>query len=283
MKQKILICSIATACLLAACGDDTTTGPSTNSSGTSQISSSSTTDNQTSSSIGSSVSNKISSSSIAQSSSSKGTYTSSASTKGFPANYNQETGILTDERDGEAYKTAKIGEQIWMAQGLRYLPKDLAEGCDFLWVDETEEPEQLATYGRHYSWLGATRIPCDYMSKTISFGSGDFPLPHQGACPKGWHIPSIDEWKKIAETVDNHINKLLSTEWVSGGYTGTDEYGFNVLKPQNGNDFIEFITLDNSNKKGYTMVFNDWTSMATMETNLPLKDVENIYLRCLMD
>ena len=28
---------------------------------------------------------------------------------------------------------------------------------------------------------------------------------------------------------------------------------------------------------------NDWTSMVTMETNLPLKDVENAYLRCLMN
>ena len=40
---------------------------------------------------------------------------------------------------------------------------------------------------------------------------------------------------------------------------------------------------DHSNKKAYTMVFNDWTSMVTMETNLPLKDVENAYLRCLMN
>lgn len=120
------------------------------------------------------------------------------------------------------------------------------------------------------------------MSKTISFGNGDFPLPHQGVCPNGWHIPSIDEWKKIAETVDNNINKLLSTEWIYGGNAGTDECGFNILKPQNGNNFREFITLDNSNKKAYTMV-NDWTSMVTMETNLPLKDVENAYLRCLMN
>ena len=282
MKKEFFAYCIAAACLLSACGDDSSTSPSTNT-GNSQFSSSSMASVPVSSTKESRDTKEVSSSSVVTSSSSKEVVSSSAAAKGFPTNYNPETGILTDERDGEVYKTAKIGDQIWMGQNLRYLPTDLAKGCNFLWVKETEEPEQLATYGRHYSWLGATRISCDYMSNAISFGSGDFPLPHQGACPKGWHIPSIDEWKKIAETVDNHINKLLSTDWVSGGYTGTDEYGFSVLKPQSGKNFVEFITLDNSNKKGYTMVFNDWTSMATMETNLPLKDVENIYLRCLMD
>lgn len=288
MKSRFFTYCIVAASLLSACGDDSSTSPSTNT-GDANVSSSSVSKEPTSSAKENNESSTNSSSSIEVSSSSaennsnEKSSSSNADVKGSPANYNPETGILTDERDGEVYKTAKIGDQIWMAQSLRYLPTEPAENCDFLWIRESEEPEQLATYGRRYSWEGATRIPCDYMSKTISFGNGDFPLPHQGVCPNGWHIPSIDEWKKIAETVDNNINKLLSTEWIYGGNAGTDEYGFNILKPQNGNNFREFITLDNSNKKAYTMVFNDWTSMVTMETNLPLKDVENAYLRCLMN
>lgn len=203
--------------------------------------------------------------------------------KGLAANYNPETGILTDERDGEVYTTAKIGDQIWMGQNLRYLPTEPAEGCDFTWVDESEEPEQLATYGRHYSWQGATRLPCDCMFKVVSFGSEDYPTPQQGVCPKGWHIPSLDEWKILIESTDLYLFKLLSTDWIKPGYSGTDEYGFNVLKPEDGTH-VEFIVLDNATNKSKNIVFNDISGTTLqMETNLVLKDVEGFYLRCLMD
>jgi uncharacterized protein (TIGR02145 family) len=289
MKKKLFAYCIAAACILSACGDDSSTGPGNNT-GDSQVSSSSTASLPASSAKVSSDSKEVSSSSTVQSSSavtsssSKEVASSSAAAKGFPANYNQETGFLTDERDGEVYKTAKIGDQIWMGQNLRYLPKEPAEGCDFTWVDETEEPEQLAKYGRHYSWQGATRLPCDCLFKVVSFGGDDYPLPQQGVCPKGWHIPSLDEWKKMIEFTDSHLYKLLSKDWVRPGYAGTDEYGFNVLYPQTDNKHVEYITLENTANKNKNMVFNDiGGSTLQMETNNVLKDVEGFYLRCLMD
>lgn len=284
MKTKFFAYGLAFACTLAACGDDSSTSPNTNNTGDTQISSSSVAKAPSSSSNENKESTTESSSSVYQSSSSSQEISSSSVvTKGFPANYNPETGLLTDERDGEVYKTAKVGNKIWMAQGLRYLPTEPSKGCEFTWVDETEDPDSLKTYGRHISWLGATRIPCDYMSKTVTFGNGDFPLPHQGLCPKGWHVPQQDEWKELAESVDSYISKLLSKDWNLGGSTGTDDYGFNVPHPERGKNHIEYIELENSGKKGYTMVFNDYGTMVRMETNLSLKDVENGYLRCLMD
>lgn len=206
-----------------------------------------------------------------------------SSSKGFADNYDPETGILTDERDGEVYKTAKIGNQIWMGENLRYFPPDPVEDCDLRWIDGREKPDSLDTYGRTYSWIEATRISCNFLSETVSFGNENHPLPFKGICPKGWHIPSLDEWKIAIETTDQYLYKLLSTDWVKPGYSGTDEYGFNVLKPANGTH-VEFIMLDNTGSKSPTMVFNDiGGSTLQLETNFALKTVEGHYLRCLMD
>jgi len=283
MKKEIFAYCIAVACFLSACGDDSSTSPNANT-GDSQVSSSSVTSKPESSVSGNSESKNVSSSSTVQSSSSKENFSSSsAAKKGYPANYNPETGILTDERDGEVYKTAKIGDQIWMGQNLRFLPKDFVDGCDLRWIDQRERPDSLDTYGRRYSWIEATRISCDYMSDAISFGNEDYPLPFQGICPKGWHIPSLDEWKIMIESTNQHLYKLLSTDWVKPGYSGTDEYGFNVLKPANGTH-VQFIMLDNTGAKTQTMVFNDiGGSTLQLETVREYKTVENLYLRCLMD
>ena len=283
MKKEIFAYCIAVACFLSACGDDSSTSPNANT-GDSQVSSSSVASKPESSVSGNSESKNVSSSSTVQSSSSKENFSSSsAAKKGYPANYNPETGILTDERDGEVYKTAKIGDQIWMGQNLRFLPKDFVDGCDLRWIDQREKPDSLDTYGRRYSWIEATRISCDYMSDAISFGNEDYPLPFQGICPKGWHIPSLDEWKIMIESTNQHLYKLLSTDWVKPGYSGTDEYGFNVLKPANGTH-VQFIMLDNTGAKTQTMVFNDiGGSTLQLETVREYKTVENLYLRCLMD
>ena len=288
MKKELFAYCIAAACILSACGDDSSTSPGNNT-GDSQVSSSSTASLPASSAkVGSdskdaSSSSTVQSSSAVTSSSSKEVASSSTAAKGFPANYNPETGVLTDERDGEVYKTAKIGDQIWMGQNLRYLPTEFVEGCDLRWIDEREKPDSLDTYGRGYSWIEATRISCNHMSEAISFGGEDYPLPFQGICPKGWHIPSLEEWKKMIEFTNSHLYKLLSKDWIKPGYAGTDEYGFNVLKPANGTH-VQFIMLDNTGEKTQTMVFNDiGGSTIQLETVREYKTVEDLYLRCLMD
>ena len=283
MKKEIFTYCITVACLLSACGDNSPTTPSNNAED-SQISSSSAASKPTSSTKESSDSKEVSSSSAASSSSNKEVASSSAAAKGFPANYNQETGILTDERDGEVYTTAKIGDQIWMGQNLRYFTAEPAEGCDYTYNSEAENIPDQETYGRPYSWIGAVRIPCDYLTKQAVFGNDGFPTPHQGVCPKGWHIPNFDEWKTMIEFTDSHLYKLLSKDWVEPGYAGTDEYGFNVLSPKGANVVVEYLMLDNNGSKSTIIAFNDiGGSTLEIETIRSVKSVNSIYLRCLMD
>lgn len=92
-----------------------------------------------------------------------------------------------DKRDGEKYKTVKIGEQVWMAENLRY---DVPGVCT-VWpnsVDTIITIDSCIAYGRLYDW--AT------MMAGSSFTDADSSMV-QGICPEGWHIPSDSEWKEL--------------------------------------------------------------------------------------
>jgi uncharacterized protein (TIGR02145 family) len=147
-------------------------------------------------------------------------------------------GTFTDPRDGNVYKTVKIGEQVWMAENLRYMPHVCPiESGGGIWVYDYEgyDIEQAKTidnykkYGCLYDWETALNV-----------------------CPSGWHLPTDDEWKKleihlgltqseadliIGERGTDQGTQLKGTSgWNSGG-NGTNESGFSAL-PGGGNDIF---------------------------------------------
>ena len=112
-----------------------------------------------------------------------------------------EYGELIDSRDGQTYKTVKIGPQTWMAQNLSY------ETSDSYCPDESAN--NCSAYGRFYKWNTA---------KTV--------------CPAGWHLPSKAEFKALLAEVGGSITagKELKTltGWHSSG-NGYDSYGFSAI------------------------------------------------------
>jgi len=112
----------------------------------------------------------------------------------------QQNGMLTDSRDGQKYKTVKIGKQTWMAQNLNH-----QTGNSWCYNGENQ---YCPKYGRLYDWKTA---------KT--------------ACPKGWHLPTREEWTELVTVVGLGTagKKLKSTsEWAENG-NGTDNYSFSAL------------------------------------------------------
>ena len=122
---------------------------------------------------------------------------------------------FTDSRDGETYRTVKIGNQIWMVDNLRFK----TEECYAPGNDETN----VAKYGRLYTWNVAETI-----------------------CPAGWHLPDTTEWQKLATNVDeslsgvwvneeNFVGKILKSvnRWNDKGDgesgNGTDDFVFKAL------------------------------------------------------
>ena len=105
-----------------------------------------------------------------------------------------EFGSLKDLRDGQTYKTVKIGKQTWMAQNLNY-----ATDSSYCYNDN---PDNCAKYGRLYTWDAAMK-----------------------ACPTGWHLPTSAEWDELVPRRGAGTGaKLKSKEW-----GGRDAVGFRAL------------------------------------------------------
>ena len=163
-------------------------------------------------------------------------------------NVNKPTGCLylyghfTDSRDGYTYKTVKIGNQIWMAENLRYLPQ-LGNGF-YVYnyhgnsISEAKQTQNYQNYGVLYNMEAA-----------------------QIACPNGWHMPSDDEWKELERYLgipENEIEKIIELkdhEWVVP-FRGSNE-GSNLL----GNDIMamEGKLKDNKTKDyGFSASLGGW-------------------------
>lgn len=159
------------------------------------------------------------------------------------------TGWMVDPRDKQIYKTATIGQQIWMAENLNYAytapTKD--NGLDSSSFCLNDDPANCTRYGRLYLWSAAmdsagvidgnTANGCGDGAKCSSSGIV------RGVCPQGWHLPSEAEWEKLIVAVDGSITEYdmknmagIKFRSVSGwndyddkSGNGTDAYSFSAL------------------------------------------------------
>ena len=174
---------------------------------------------------------------------------------------NCEYGTLTDDRDGQTYKTVKIGEQWWMAENLNYaytgVPfknvllaySNLVDYSDSTSWCYDNDAANCAKYGRLYTWAAAMDsagiIPgnsangCGY-GKYCNLGEGKV----RGVCPEGWHLPNTTEWNALFTAVGGKETAgimLKSTEgWEYNG-NGSDSYFFSALPAggrYNGGSFL---------------------------------------------
>jgi uncharacterized protein (TIGR02145 family) len=160
---------------------------------------------------------------------------------------NLPAGSFTDERDGNQYKFVKIGNQIWMAENLKYMPDvvgfnkwSITEPYYYVNeyngtnVNEAKSTVSYNNFGVLYNWPAATNGAPE---------SNSNPSGVQGVCPSGWHLPSRDEWEQFIDYLggDNVAGgKLKETgtkHWKSPNTDATNESGFTALP---GGGFIEF-------------------------------------------
>lgn len=155
-----------------------------------------------------------------------------------------EYGELLDERDNHVYRTVIIGNQEWMAQSLYF-----------------RYPGDTSTYYYTYSWSTAmdsaalyssNAAGCGFISIYVNGSNGGYindslactlkSSKVRGICPKGWHLPSEDEWDTLlvyvhgGSTLATYKNLMSKSGWPTYKVTGMtydgngiDIYGFSAI------------------------------------------------------
>ena len=132
-------------------------------------------------------------------------------------------GSLTDARDGETYRTIRIGNQVWMAENLRFH----AEGS----FAPNNHEENVKVYGRLYTWNSALGLPDeppeDSTASHLDMTKQIREKNYQGIAPEGWHIPSNKEWETLMAQLKSSDEDLRSgCFWRK---PGRDSLGFFAL------------------------------------------------------
>jgi len=122
------------------------------------------------------------------------------------------------------YPTIYIGKTLWMATNLAFRTDTIDQ---LSWCPS----DSCAKYGRLYDWRAAMRA-----DSTI-YTACDVNLPIRGICPVGWHLPTLQDWNTLADTLGGtaRLGTILEsrTGWAPPMEdtleSPTDSVGFDAL------------------------------------------------------
>ena len=133
--------------------------------------------------------------------------------------------LFIDSRDGNIYRTVRIGNQEWMAENLKFLPNLASPGtnshessCHYVYeyysvdINEAKSTDNYKSYGVLYNWVAAVE-----------------------ACPKGWHLPKYSELMELVDYLggDNiagsKLKKSGTAYWKEANTGFGKDIGFSAL------------------------------------------------------
>lgn len=146
-------------------------------------------------------------------------------------NPNLTYGSITDI-DGNVYATVRIGKQTWTAENLR--------------VTRYNDGTSIPNIPNNNTWAALTTGAWSYYKNDESYNNiygklyNWFTVNTGKLCPKGWHVPTDDEWWELSDYLGGNSiagGKIKSTGtsndgtglWASPNKAATNESGFTGL------------------------------------------------------
>lgn len=196
-------------------------------------------------------------------------------------------GSFTDSRDGQVYKTIKIGTQTWFAENLAY------EGAG----KETTDFEGWFHSTTYEGW-------CYYENNKSMYGNTYGILYQWGvasmACPDGWHLPTRAEWVILRDSLGGKykaggkLKEAGNAHWLNPNDGATNESGFTALPggmkgAQNPQffvalgDYAHFWSAENDSAFAMDATMASWTSIFWVSDLLLSHKSLGNSVRCLKD
>jgi uncharacterized protein (TIGR02145 family) len=150
--------------------------------------------------------------------------------KNLKSTIHSRSDSFTDPRDNRTYKTVQIGNQVWMAENLKYvLPAD-------------KKPRRGESERFKYYFFG-----CLYSKDEV-----------QAACPEGWHLASIAEWDSLESFLGEKAAMRMKSEIVVYNYLRPNPDPYNCYRLE-GDTLSHTISLwdyngNGDNSSGFDMV-----------------------------
>lgn len=115
---------------------------------------------------------------------------------------------IIDERDGRVYETVKIGSKCWMKENLNVGVQVFRFDSMISYNGVIEKfcyNGDCDLYGGYYTYDEAIQDDPN-VSRVLD---GDYNV--RGICPKGWHLPSVEEFNELLAEAKNDISELIRT------------------------------------------------------------------------
>lgn len=130
-------------------------------------------------------------------------------------------GTPTVTFENKTYNTVQIGNQCWLKENLDVGAMILGS------VDQSnngiiekycydDNLDNCTKYGGLYTWNEAMKYPVAGKNT-------------QGLCPKGWHIPLLEDFKELQSFVKSDAAALKDVNLASGSLPATNSSGFSAL------------------------------------------------------
>lgn len=166
-----------------------------------------------------------------------GIYTTTISKQANDSEIITITFVACSDAEGYNYPVVKIGDQFWMAENLK--TTKYHNGTSIPYISDFSEWYKHRTAA--YCYYENNKSYRDVYGILYNW----YTLTNNSIAPKGWHVPSLIEWKTLMESIggQDQIKGMLkeagTTHWLSPNLGSTNSTGFTAL-PGGRKNWAEF-------------------------------------------